>query len=73
MFDDFIELNSETEEVLDNNSLVLQRTFNCYCFMPHLAWRGGCSLRCAVSSGRNHWYLRESLVVFGPNGRSAFE
>lgn len=65
VFDDFIELNSETEEVLDNNSLVLQRTCNCYCFMPHLAW-----VEAAHSDAQcrlvNHWYLRESLVVFGP-------
>ena len=65
MFDDFIDLNSETEEVLDNNNLVLQRTFNCYCFMPHLAW-----VEAAHSDAQcrlvNHWYLQESLVVFGP-------
>ncbi|MGH8604307.1 MAG: glycosyltransferase family 25 protein, partial [Gammaproteobacteria bacterium] len=32
VFDDFIELNRKTEEVLDSNSLVLQQQFNCYCF-----------------------------------------
>ncbi len=65
VFDDFIELNRETEEVLDNNSLVLQRTFNCYCSMPHLAWveAAHSDVQCRLV---NHWYLRESLVVFGP-------
>lgn len=64
VFDAFIELNSNTEEVLDNNSLALQKQFNCYCFMPHLAWvetdHSDAQLRVV-----DHWYLRESLVVFG--------
>lgn len=65
VFDAFIELNSETEDVLDINSLVLQKQFNCYCFMPHLAWvetyHSDAQLRLV-----DHWYLRESLVLFSP-------
>jgi GR25 family glycosyltransferase involved in LPS biosynthesis len=65
VFDAFIQLNGETAEVLDNNSLVLQKQFNCYCFMPHLAWveidHSDAQLRFV-----DHWYLRESLVVFSP-------
>lgn len=64
VFDDFIELNRQTEEVLDNNSLVLQEQFNCYCFLPHLAW-----VETGYSDAQNrlerHWYLQESLVLFG--------
>jgi glycosyl transferase family 25 len=64
VFDSFIELNSSTQEVLDNNSLTLQQRFNCYCFMPHLAW-----VETDISDAQqrlvDHWYLRESLVVFG--------
>jgi GR25 family glycosyltransferase involved in LPS biosynthesis len=64
VFDAFIELNSNTEEVLDINSLFLQQRFNCYCFMPHLAW-----VETDFSDAQqrlvDHWYLRESLVVFG--------
>ena len=64
VFDAFIELNTDTTEVLDNNSLRLQQQFNCYCFMPHLAW-----VEADVSDAQqrlvDHWYLRESLVVFG--------
>ena len=64
-FADFIELNRETERELDNNSLILQRRFNCYCFMPHLAW-----VETDYSDAQqrlvDHWYLRESLVLFGP-------
>jgi hypothetical protein len=51
--------------VLDNNSLILQRQFKSYCCMPHLAWVEPDSSdvqRRLV----DHWYLRESLVVFGP-------
>ena len=63
-FADFIELNRETERELDNNSMILQRRFNCYCFMPHLAW-----VETDYSDAQqrlvDHWYLRESLVLFG--------
>ena len=65
VFDAFIELNSRANEVLDVNSLVLQQQFNCYCFLPHLAW-----VEVAYSDAQQkpvyHWYLRESLVLFGP-------
>lgn len=65
VFDAFIELNDKTEDVLDNNSLILQQQFNCYCFMPHLAW-----VETYHSDAQqrlvDHWYLRESLVLFGP-------
>ncbi len=65
VFDDFIELNRKTQKELDNNSLVLQQRFKCYCFMPHLAW-----VETDYSDAQqrlvDHWYLRESLVLFGP-------
>jgi GR25 family glycosyltransferase involved in LPS biosynthesis len=65
VFDAFIELNSNGDEVLDVNSLILQKQFNCYCFLPHLAW-----VEVAYSDAQqkpvHHWYLRESLVLFGP-------
>jgi GR25 family glycosyltransferase involved in LPS biosynthesis len=65
VFDAFIELNSKGEEVLDVNSLVLQKQFNCYCFLPHLAWVED-AYSDAQQKSVNHWYLRESLVLFGP-------
>ena len=65
VFDAFIELNSRTSDVLDVNSLELQKRFNCYCFLPHLAW-----VEFDHSDAQqklvHHWYLRESLVLFGP-------
>jgi hypothetical protein len=64
VFDDFIDLNSNTEDVLDNNSLVLQRRFNSYCFMPHLAWVEA-DHSDAQRRWVDHWYLQESLVLFG--------
>lgn len=64
VFDDFIDLNRETIEVLDNNSYVLQQRFNCYCFMPNLAW-----VETEYSDVQKrlerHWYLEKSLVLFG--------
>ena len=44
--------------------MILQRRFNCYCFMPNLAW-----VETDYSDAQqrlvDHWYLRESLVLFG--------
>jgi glycosyl transferase family 25 len=65
VFDAFIELNRRAETVLDNNNLILQERFACYCFMPHLAWvEDGYSD--AQRRLERHWYLRESLVLFSP-------
>lgn len=64
IFDAFVELNRRAEDVLDNNSFVLQKRFNCYCFVPHLAW-----VETGYSDAQmrleRHWYLREALVLFG--------
>ena len=64
VFDAFIELNERAEHVLDMNSYLLQERFNCYCFMPNLAW-----VEAQYSDVQNrlerHWYLEKSLVLFG--------
>ena len=64
VFDAFIELNARAEHVLDMNSYLLQERFNCYCFMPNLAW-----VEAEYSDVQNrlerHWYLEKSLVLFG--------
>ncbi len=64
VFDAFIELNRRAEHVLDMNSYLLQERFNCYCFMPNLAW-----VEAEYSDVQNrlerHWYLEQSLVLFG--------
>jgi hypothetical protein len=63
-YDEFIELNSRAEHVLDMNSYRLQERFNCYCFMPNLVW-----VESEYSDVQNrlehHWYLEKSLVLFG--------
>lgn len=64
VFDAFIELNRRAEDVLDNNSFILQQRFNCYCFMPHLAWVET-DYSDAQQRLERHWYLKESLVLFG--------
>lgn len=64
VFDEFITLNARAEDVLDMNSYALQQRFNCYCFIPNLAW-----VTAEYSDVQNrlerHWYLEQSLVLFG--------
>ena len=64
VFDSFIGLNARAEHVLDMNSYLLQERFNCYCFVPNLAW-----VEAEYSDVQNrlehHWYLEKSLVLFG--------
>ena len=64
IFDKFIASNSTTRIPVDCNNRLLQTEFNCYCFMPHLAW-----VQPVFSDAQerfaNHWYLRESLVLPG--------
>ena len=64
IYNAFIDLNRRAERVLDENTRSLQGQFNCYCFMPHLAW-----VEDDYSDVRhekvNLWWLRESLVLFG--------
>ena len=64
VFDAFVELNRRADHVLDVNAYRLQERFNCYCFMPNLAW-----VQSEYSDVQNrlerHWYLERSLVLFG--------
>ena len=64
IFDKFIASNSAAMMSVDHNNRLLQTEYNCYCFMPHLAW-----VRPVYSDAQerfaNHWYLRESLVLPG--------
>jgi GR25 family glycosyltransferase involved in LPS biosynthesis len=64
VFDAFIELNERAADVLDNNSFDLQQRFNCLCFLPHLAWVEN-DWSDAQTKIEQHWYLQESLVLFG--------
>jgi GR25 family glycosyltransferase involved in LPS biosynthesis len=64
VFDAFLDLNRRAKDVLDMNAYQLQQRFNCYCFMPNLAW-----VQSEYSDVQNrlerHWYLEKSLVLFG--------
>jgi glycosyl transferase, family 25 len=62
MYDAFIRLNSRARQAVDRNNTILQRLFNCYCFVPHLAWVDG-SYSDAQGMHTNHWYIKESLVL----------
>jgi len=64
VFDEFIALNARAENVLDINSYRLQQRFNCYCFMPNLAWVGA-EYSDVQNRLERHWYLERSLVLFG--------
>jgi glycosyl transferase family 25 len=65
IYDAFIETNRKATSVLDENTRGLQKLFNCYCFMPHLAW-----VEEDYSDVReeriNLWWLKESFVLYGP-------
>jgi len=64
IYDGFIEVNRQAQKVLDENTRSLQSHFNCYCFMPHLAWveEDYSDVR---EERTSHWWLRDSLVLFG--------
>lgn len=62
IFDAFIELNSGAQSVVDVNNTRLQREWECFCFMPHLAWQepgysdvGGREI--------DVWWMKDSLVL----------
>jgi len=64
IYDGFIDLNRRALSLLDQNTRSLQKEFNSYCFMPHLAWVEDdfSDVREEVS---NLWWLSQSLVLFG--------
>ena len=64
IYEAFIDLNRQALTVLDENTRALQKQFNCYCFMPHLAWveEDYSDVRDERSS---LWWLSESLVLWG--------
>ena len=65
IYDAFIELNSQSLEPVDKVNALLQQTFNCYCFIPHLAW-----VEENYSDTQNKhlypWYVKEAVVVASP-------
>ena len=64
IYDSFIELNRRAQTLLDTNTRSLQKQFNCYCFMPHLAWVEE-DFSDVREERSNLWWLSQSLVLFG--------
>src|ERR1700730_11011499 len=64
IFDVFIDLNTKAHTAVDVNNLQLQTEHKCYCFTPHLAWVEA-DYSDAQQLQKNHWYLKESLVIRG--------
>lgn len=64
VYDAFIELNGRATEPVDLNNHTLQAERPCYCFAPHLAWVES-DPSDVQGRQRDHWYLRESLVIHG--------
>ena len=65
VYDAFIELNSQSLEPVDKVNAILQQTFNCYCFMPHLAWVEE-NYSDTQSKHLHPWYVKEAVVVASP-------
>lgn len=72
VYDAFIRLNTRAKQAVDRNNTILQRLFNCYCFIPHLAWVDG-SYSDAQGIHTNHWYIKESMVLRGREVKSMEE
>ena len=64
VFESFIEVNSRARTAVDLNNRTLQTEHACYCFTPHLAWVEDVASDVQVRD-KYHWYLKESLVLFG--------
>ncbi len=64
VYDRFIELNRRAPGALDENNRELQKQFDAYCFMPHLAWVEE-DYSDVTDERINLWWLRESLVLWG--------
>ncbi len=65
VYDSFIELNSRSLEPVDKSNVILQQTFNCYGFMPHLAWVEE-NYSDTQDKLLHPWYVKESIVIASP-------
>ena len=65
IYDTFIELNSRSLEPVDKGNAILQQSFNCYCFMPHLAWVEE-NYSDTQDKHLHPWYVKEAVVVASP-------
>lgn len=65
VYDEFIELNSRSLEPVDKTNAILQKKYNCYCFMPHLAWVEE-NYSDTQEKHLYPWYVKEAVVVASP-------
>lgn len=65
VYDSFIEINSRSLEPVDKNNVVLQQSFNCYCFVPPLAWVEE-NYSDTQDKSLHPWYLKEGIVIASP-------
>lgn len=65
VYDSFIELNSQSLEPVDKVNAILQKTFNAYCFTPHLAWVEE-NYSDTQNTHLHPWYVKEGVVVASP-------
>jgi len=64
VYDAFIFLNRRARYPVDKTNLFLQKRFQCYCFMPHLAWVDD-NYSDAQGVPCTHWYIRDSMALGG--------
>ena len=71
-YDAFIALNGRAIHPVDVGNTILQRDFNCYCLMPHLAWQEDGYSNIA---GRrtSTWRMKESIVLCSTEMERALE
>ncbi|WP_281557565.1 glycosyltransferase family 25 protein [Thalassomonas sp. RHCl1] len=72
LFEPFIQLNKGSQQLLDINNFMLQQNHPCYCAHPYLAWVDS-GYSDAQEKTENHWYLRESLILFGQSANRLLE
>ncbi len=62
VFDAFVAINEQACVPIDETAKLLQKQFNYYCFLPHLAWvtRDYSDI---LGAEVNHWWLRDGLVT----------
>ena len=62
VFDAFLSINERARAPVDETAKTLQKQFNFYCFLPHLAWVSR-DYSDILGAEVNHWWLRDGLAT----------
>lgn len=62
VFDAFLSINEPARAPVDETAKTLQKQFNFYCFLPHLAWVSR-DYSDILGAEVNHWWLRDALAT----------